>query len=466
MYKIAVIGPESTGKSALTEALAAHFEGDLVPEYARTYVEALNRHYEFEDVCAIAHKQIEFENAYAENKSPGYVFFDTDLIITKVWFDYCYNRVPEFVDNQLKKGFFDLYLICEPDLPWEPDPVREHGTDREYFFERYSQEVIKTGKPMIKINGSGYLRTARAIQAINHFIKNTNMNAKDTLETVRQLADVHSMKEICHQQLMNNPMPSTSILSEIVNLTRAVLFPGYFGDAGVNSDTMLYHIGVNVDKLQSLLFKQIKAGLCFEAVSEDQICDDTDRVARQKTLNFIQGLPEIRKKLHTDIIAAYNGDPAAKSFGEVIFCYPSIRAISSYRIANALLRDDVPLIPRIITEMAHSETGIDIHPGATIDEFFTIDHGTGVVIGETARIGRNVKMFQGVTLGAKSFPLDENGNPIKGIDRHPKIGNDVIIYSNSTILGNIKVGDGAVIGGNIWVDQDVAPGAKLIQRKP
>jgi serine O-acetyltransferase len=228
---------------------------------------------------------------------------------------------------------------------------------------------------------------------------------------------------------------------------------------------MLYHIGVNVDKLQSLLFKQIKAGLCFEAVSEDQICDDTDRVARQKTLNFIQQLPEIRKKLHTDIIAAYNGDPAAKSFGEVIFCYPSIRAISSYRIANALLRDDVPLIPRIITEMAHSETGIDIHPGATIDEFFTIDHGTGVVIGETARIGRNVKMFQGVTLGAKSFPLDENGNPIKGIDRHPKIGNDVIIYSNSTILGNIKVGDGAVIGGNIWVDQDVAPGAKLIQRK-
>lgn len=149
----------------------------------------------------------------------------------------------------------------------------------------------------------------------------------------------------------------------------------------------------------------------------------------------------------------------------MIFCYPGIRAISSYRIANALLHLEVPLIPRIISEMAHSETGIDIHPGATIGEYFTIDHGTGVVIGETSRIGKNVKMYQGVTLGARSFPLDEQGNPIKGIDRHPKIGDNVIIYSNSTILGNITVGDGAVIGGNIWVDQDVKPGAKLVQKK-
>ena len=163
------------------------------------------------------------------------------------------------------------------------------------------------------------------------------------------------------------------------------------------------------------------------------------------------------------MVAAYNGDPAAKSYGEVIFCYPAIRAISNYRIAHALLRLDVPLIPRIITEMAHSETGIDIHPGATIGNYFTIDHGTGVVIGETAVIGHNVKLYQGVTLGAKSFPLDADGNPIKGIDRHPKIGNNVIIYANSTILGNIRVGDGAVIGGNIWVDKDVPPGAKLRQ---
>jgi len=210
---------------------------------------------------------------------------------------------------------------------------------------------------------------------------------------------------------------------------------------------------------------QIKAGLCFESRSEEQICAEIERIAEEKTIAFISQLPEIREKLYTDIIAAYNGDPAAKSFGEVIFCYPGIRAISSYRIANTLLRLEVPLIPRIISEMAHSETGIDIHPGATIGEYFTIDHGTGVVIGETSRIGKNVKMYQGVTLGARSFPLDEQGNPIKGIDRHPKIGDNVIIYSNSTILGNITVGDGAVIGGNIWVDQDVKPGAKLVQKK-
>jgi serine O-acetyltransferase len=193
--------------------------------------------------------------------------------------------------------------------------------------------------------------------------------------------------------------------------------------------------------------------------------DNTDHLGMKKATEFIIQLPEIREKLHTDVIAAYNGDPAAKSLGEVIFCYPSIRAISNYRIAHALLKLNVPLIPRIITEMAHSETGIDIHPGATIGEYFTIDHGTGVVIGETAIIGNNVKMYQGVTLGAKSFPSDENGNPIKGIDRHPVIGNNVIIYSNTTILGRITVGDGAVIGGNMWVDTDVPAGAKLAQNK-
>lgn len=291
------------------------------------------------------------------------------------------------------------------------------------------------------------------------------MNSKKTLEVIRQLADTGSISEVCHKQVQNNPLPSVDVLAEVVMLTRAVLFPGYFGDSGVNSKTMLYHIGVNVDKLDSLLSMQIKAGLCFDARTDEQICDEIDLIAQNKSIDFIAALPAIRKQLYTDILAAYNGDPAAKSLGEVIFCYPGIRAISSYRIANALLNADVPIIPRIISEMAHSETGIDIHPAATIGEYFTIDHGTGVVIGETARIGKHVKMFQGVTLGAKSFPLDEHGNPIKGIDRHPKICDNVIIYSNSTILGNITVGEGAIIGGNIWVDQDVPAGAKLVQKK-
>jgi len=283
-------------------------------------------------------------------------------------------------------------------------------------------------------------------------------------ETIRQLSEIKDFKNICHERNESLPMPSIEVLSKIVQITRSLLFPGYFGDAAVNENTILYHIRMNVEKLQLLLTQQIKSGICFD--NNTNICaDKLEKEATEKTTAFIEQLPEIRKRLHTDVIAAYNGDPAAKSYGEIIFCYPAIRAISNYRIAHALLKLDVPLIPRIIAEMAHSETGIDIHPGATIGEYFTIDHGTGVVIGETSVVGTNVKLYQGVTLGAKSFPLDENGNPIKGIDRHPKIGNNVIVYSNSTILGNIKVGDGAIIGGNIWVDCDVPACAKLVQKK-
>ncbi|HEY6913098.1 MAG TPA: serine acetyltransferase [Paludibacter sp.] len=288
---------------------------------------------------------------------------------------------------------------------------------------------------------------------------------KNLLETIEKLSQIEGFQDVCHEHGTNDTMPSTDVLQEIVQLARSILFPGYFGDAAVNTHTMMYHIGVNVDRLQFLLAQQIKAGICFDCKADAQNIEEAERVAKKRATDFIMQMPEIREKLHTDVIAAYNGDPAAKSFGEVIFCYPSIRAISNYRIANALLKLNVPLIPRIITEMAHSETGIDIHPGATIGDYFTIDHGTGVVIGETAIIGNNVKMYQGVTLGAKSFPLDEDGNPIKGIPRHPRIGNNVIIYSNSTILGTITVGDGAVIGGNLWVDTDVAPGSKLSQRK-
>jgi serine O-acetyltransferase len=288
---------------------------------------------------------------------------------------------------------------------------------------------------------------------------------KDLLETIKKLSQTEGLQDVCHIDGSSETMPSTAVLHEVVQLARSILFPGYFGDAAVNSQTMMYHIGVNVDKLHGLLIQQIRAGICFNCPIDAQDIEKVDRLSKEIAKVFINQLPEIREKLHTDVIAAYNGDPAAKSFGEIIFCYPSIRAISNYRIANALLKLNVPLIPRIITEMAHSETGIDIHPGATIGNYFTIDHGTGVVVGETATIGTNVKMYQGVTLGAKSFPLDEDGNPIKGIPRHPNIGNNVIIYSNSTILGTIKVGDGAVIGGNLWVDTDVPEGAKLAQNK-
>lgn len=284
-------------------------------------------------------------------------------------------------------------------------------------------------------------------------------------KSIQQLSQPDTLQNVCRQQAESHPMPSTDVIKEIVKRLRAVIFPGYFGDADVNVESISSHIERNILTIHQLLIQQIKSGICFDNTSLDFNCQDLNTRASEIATQFISMLPELRKALYDDAVAGYNGDPAAKSIGEVIFSYPGIRAISNYRIAHTLLHLGVPIIPRIITELAHSETGIDIHPGATIGQSFMIDHGTGIVIGETAVIGNNVRIYQGVTLGAKSFPVDENGNPIKGIKRHPSIGNDVIIYSNSTILGAIHIGDGTIIGGNIWVDQDVAPGSKILQRK-
>lgn len=192
-----------------------------------------------------------------------------------------------------------------------------------------------------------------------------------------------------------------------------------------------------------------------------QLCRVIDKDKAREMTAF---LPELKELLAMDVEAAYNGDPAAESYEEIICCYPVIKAMINYRVAHKMLQLGVRLIPRIMTEMAHSETGIDIHPAATIGHHFTIDHGTGVVIGATCIIGNNVKLYQGVTLGAKSFPLDENGNPIKGIPRHPIIEDNVIIYSNSTVLGRITIGQGTVIGGNLWVTEGTRPGEKLMQK--
>lgn len=285
-------------------------------------------------------------------------------------------------------------------------------------------------------------------------------------QTVDELSESTSYKGLIRQHTDGNPLPSGAMLCEIVELARAILFPGYFGNATLNSRTINYHIGVNVERLMELLTQQILAGLCSVEENSNQAYGEELRLkAANLSAQFIARLPQIRRLLATDVEAAYNGDPAATSYGEVISCYPAIKAISNYRIAHQLRQLGVPLIPRIITEMAHSETGIDIHPGAQIGSHFTIDHGTGVVIGETCIIGNNVKLYQGVTLGAKSFPLDEDGKPIKGIPRHPILEDDVIIYSNATILGRITIGRGATVGGNIWVTQDVAPGDRIVQRK-
>lgn len=288
-------------------------------------------------------------------------------------------------------------------------------------------------------------------------------------QAVSELSDKHSYEGLFHQYKDGDPLPSGKSLRRIVELSREILFPGYFGNSTVHRRTINYHIGVNVEELFGLLTEQIQAGLCFgleNTPSDNVIKKIPDRdTAASIAARFISRLPEIRRILATDVEAAYYGDPAATCFGEIICCYPIIRAITNYRIAHELYMLNVPLIPRIITEMAHSETGIDIHPGAQIGHHFTIDHGTGVVIGATCIIGNNVKLYQGVTLGAKSFPLDENGNPIKGIVRHPILEDDVIVYSNATILGRITIGKGATIGGNIWVTDSVPAGSRIVQRR-
>lgn len=298
---------------------------------------------------------------------------------------------------------------------------------------------------------------------------NNKINTSQLLqEAIKGLSNKDLYSSVCHEHKIGEPMPSSKVVGEIVNKVREIIFPGYFGNTTLNPLAINYYMGVYVDEVFALLSEQILAGMCFSCSEKDNHHEKVQEHtfdSREKAAQFISFLPELRRILSTDVEAAYNGDPAAQGRGEVIFCYPAIKAISSHRIAHKLLELGVPLIPRIISELAHSETGIDIHPRAVIGEYFTIDHGTGTVVGATCIIGNNVKLYQGVTLGAKSFPLDENGNPIKGIPRHPIIEDDVIIYAQATILGRITIGKGSVIGGNVWVTHDLPPYSKVIQMK-
>lgn len=285
-------------------------------------------------------------------------------------------------------------------------------------------------------------------------------------QTVNELSEPESLNGLFHQHQDGKPLPSGKALEEIVDIARSILFPGYYGKSSIHLNTIKYRIGVNIDKLHKLLAEQVLAGLCFDQNEADDCnCEDDRERADHIAIQLIERLPAIRATLSTDVHAAYNGDPAATNFGEVISCYPVIKALTNYRIAHELYKIGVPLIPRMITEMAHSETGIDIHPGATIGRHFTIDHGTGVVIGATCIIGDNVKLYQGVTLGAKSFPLDEAGNPIKGIARHPIIEDNVIVYANATILGRIRIGEGCIVGANVWVTEDMEPNTRKYKKK-
>ncbi|MBS7624177.1 serine acetyltransferase [Candidatus Bathyarchaeota archaeon] len=263
-------------------------------------------------------------------------------------------------------------------------------------------------------------------------------------------------------------LPSKQAVIEILEDLLLLIFPGYFGNAKIDRFNVRYFVGNLLSSIYSRLVDEVEKSLKylsrkFGVASEEACRKRAQTVVRE----VLEKIPEIRAMLYGDIQAAYDGDPAAKSTDEVILSYPCILAIATYRIAHELYIRGVPLIPRIMTEYAHSKTGIDIHPGAKIGKNFFIDHGTGVVIGETTEIGDNVKIYQGVTLGALSFPRDERGKIIKGLKRHPTVGNNVVIYSGATILGGETViGDDAVIGGNAWITSSVPPRTKVVIAPP
>lgn len=280
------------------------------------------------------------------------------------------------------------------------------------------------------------------------------------------LCDPASYGTVMHHSLHDAPMPSLKDLEEIMSRLKAAIFPGFYGTSRVRVDSMRYHMAANLDSIYRILAEQIRRGGCFTCAEYAMDCALCEDASSEIALRFMETVPRIRELLSGDVRAAFEGDPAAKTPGETIFCYPSITALTHQRIAHELYRLGVPLIPRIITEMAHSTTGIDIHPGATIDEEFFIDHGTGVVIGETCIIGKHCRLYQGVTLGALSFPKEADGTLVKGVPRHPILEDNVTLYAGATVLGRVTIGAGSTIGGNVWVDQDVPPGSRLIQQQP
>ncbi len=281
---------------------------------------------------------------------------------------------------------------------------------------------------------------------------------------VDALCKPESLDAVWHKPAHDAPMPSIERLQEIMQRLKAAIFPGFFGVSMVRLESMHYHLAANLDSIYHMLTEQIRCGGCFACPGEnDPSCGLCVDDAAKAAMQFMQSVPEIRRLLASDAKAAYEGDPAATSPGETIFCYPSLLAMTHHRIAHELYKLKVPVIPRIVSEMAHAQTGIDIHPGATIGDDFFIDHGTGVVIGETCIIGRGCRIYQGVTLGALSFPKDTDGTLTKGIARHPILEDGVTVYAGATILGRITIGKGAIIGGNVWVTDHVAAGARVVQ---
>ncbi|HTY55897.1 MAG TPA: serine O-acetyltransferase EpsC [Candidatus Binataceae bacterium] len=257
-------------------------------------------------------------------------------------------------------------------------------------------------------------------------------------------------------------LPSREAVVGVTQDLLRLMFPGFYDKDPIPTNQIAAYASELVSSVARRLENEMRRSLEYRPHNQNGRDEHVDN-SFEVTLKFLQALPEIRETLHTDVTAAYEGDPAATCTDEVILAYPGVEAIAVQRMAHLLYQQHVPLIPRIMTEWVHNKTGIDIHPGAQIGPHFFIDHGTGVVIGETTVIGSNVKIYQGVTLGAKSFPKDESGRIVKGIKRHPNIENDVTIYAGATILGNITVGRGSVIGGNVWLLDSIPPDSVVHQ---
>ena len=267
------------------------------------------------------------------------------------------------------------------------------------------------------------------------------------------------------------PLPNYEAVVGCIEDLKEIIYPGYRRREGLHLGNVTYHVGDLIEGLHDKLTTQIGRALRHEAgATRRPACDDDadyEALGQAKAIDFLDQIPTLRKQLALDVLAAYEGDPAVNGPDEVIFCYPGLEAVTTYRVAHALYELDVPLIPRMMTESAHSKTGIDIHPGAQIGSHFFIDHGTGVVIGQTCEIGDHVKLYQGVTLGALSFPTDADGQIVRGHKRHPTIEDRVVIYANATILGgNTVIGHDSVIGSNVWLTRSVPPRTTVLLEKP
>jgi len=263
-------------------------------------------------------------------------------------------------------------------------------------------------------------------------------------------------------ELGGRELPSRESLAAIVEGLRGALFPMRLGPIDLRQETEDFYVGHTLDSVLGSLLAQVRLELRHQA-RQHPVEGDLEARARSIALEFGAELPRLRTLLDTDVLAAFEGDPAARSVDEVLLCYPGVHAMIHHRIAHELYLLGVPLLARLVAELAHGATGIDIHPGATIGPGFFIDHGTGVVIGETARIGRNVRLYQAVTLGAKRFPTDAEGHLQKGGSRHPILEDDVVIYAGATVLGRVTIGKGATIGGNVWLTRSVPPGSRIAQ---